>query len=251
MAADIKGVFKENQKLFLSILGILVLAIFMSSTSSKDGGFFSFWSLNTRNNGNTNGNSNGNNNPINSNNSGAVNTGKNNKYSSAPEMSLEQNTDYSATIVTSMGNIQIDLYEELTPETVNNFVFLSKDKFYDGVSIHRVIANFVIQGGDPLGTGFGGPGYAFEDEVLTSLTFKPFVVAMANSGPDTNGSQFFITTRFSNTASLNGDYTIFGQVTSGFDVIDKIELVDTNSDTDRPLSPILINTIQIEEDKSL
>jgi cyclophilin family peptidyl-prolyl cis-trans isomerase len=244
MGVDIKSVLQENQKLLLSLFGAIVLVLLISSTGASEVGFFGFWNLDPNTTRNISkivpgGNS-----------ENAINTGDNNKYKSQPTTVLKQNTDYTAKIITSMGEIQVDLYEELTPKTVNNFVFLAQDDFYQGISIHRVAKNFVIQGGDPLGTGTGSPGYTFPDEIVPTLTFKPFVLAMANSGPNTNGSQFFITTRFSNTASLNGKYTIFGQVTSGYDVVDKIELVETNSD-EMPLQPIIIQNILIQERSSL
>ena len=129
-----------------------------------------------------------------------------------------------ATINTNMGPIVIELFTSDAPKTVDNFVKLSKDGFYDGIIFHRVIPNFMIQGGDPTGTGTGGPGYQFEDEFVPSLVFDVAgILAMANSGPNTNGSQFFITTV--PTPHLNGRHTIFGKVTSGQDVVDAISTV--------------------------
>jgi peptidylprolyl isomerase len=247
MALDIKGFAKENQKLLLSMLGIVVLALVIGMGAGTDGGFFSFWSLDTTQTTNST-RLNGTNDPTPEvGDAPVVNNGNDNKYSDEPEMVLASNVDYGAVIKTDKGNIVVDLYEDNTPITVNNFVFLSNESFYDGTSFHRIKKNFVIQGGDPLGTGAGGPGYRFDDEIVPTIRFQPFVLAMANSGSDTNGSQFFITTRFSDTTSLNGDYAIFGKVTAGFDVVDSIELAKTETSTDRPLDPILIRSIQITE----
>ena len=149
-----------------------------------------------------------------------------------------------ATIKTNHGDIVIDLLPEETPKTVDNFVSLAKSGFYDGVIFHRVIENFMIQGGDPDGTGSGGPGYQFEDEIVSSLVFDiPGKLAMANSGPNTNGSQFFITT--APTPHLNGNHTIFGTVTSGQDVVDTISKLDTLPG-DKPAEDVLIVGIDID-----
>lgn len=149
-----------------------------------------------------------------------------------------------ATIKTNHGDIGIDLLPEETPKTVDNFVSLAKSGFYDGVIFHRVIENFMIQGGDPDGTGSGGPGYQFEDEIVSSLVFDiPGKLAMANSGPNTNGSQFFITT--APTPHLNGKHTIFGTVTSGQDVVDTISKLDTLPG-DKPAEDVLIVGIDID-----
>jgi cyclophilin family peptidyl-prolyl cis-trans isomerase len=149
-----------------------------------------------------------------------------------------------ATIKTNHGEIVIDLLPEETPKTVDNFVSLAKSGFYDGVIFHRVIENFMIQGGDPDGTGSGGPGYQFEDEIVSSLVFDiPGKLAMANSGPNTNGSQFFITT--APTPHLNGNHTIFGTVTSGQDVVDTISKLDTLPG-DKPAEDVLIVGIDID-----
>jgi len=150
-----------------------------------------------------------------------------------------------ATIKTNYGEIVINLLPEETPKTVDNFVSLSKSGFYDGVIFHRVIPNFMIQGGDPDGTGRGGPGYQFEDEIVSSLVFDtPGKLAMANAGPNTNGSQFFIMHK---DYPLPYQYTIFGKVTEGLEVIDKIASIQTDS-SDRPLEEIIINKITIYEE---
>jgi len=138
---------------------------------------------------------------------------------------LEPGLDYVALIRTSKGDIVVDLYEDQTPVTVNNFVFLALNRFYDGVPFHRVIDGFMAQTGDPTGTGMGGPGYQFADEIVGELRFDAAgVLAMANAGPGTNGSQFFIT--FAATPWLDGAHTIFGHVLSGADVLDAITRVD-------------------------
>lgn len=162
---------------------------------------------------------------------------------------LEEGVDYSAVIKTNLGNIEIDLFESETPITVNSFLFLAKNKFFDDLIFHRVVANFVIQGGDPTGTGRGGPGYSFEDEI-TGRKYKAYSVGMANSGKDTNGSQFFITSgniSQGNLQSLNtGGYTIFGEVKSGFAVVDSIERVEVDANG-KPINDVSIESIQIIE----
>ncbi len=166
-------------------------------------------------------------------------------WTSPPAMAIDPAKKYTATIVTDKGDIQIQLFADKAPKTVNNFVFLARQGYYDGVTFHRVLADFVAQGGDPTGTGGGGPGYKFEDEIVESLKFdKPGVVAMANSGPNTNGSQFFIT--YTPRPGLDGGYTIFGQVTAGMDVAKKLTL--RNPD-EHPKTPgDAIRTIRITEE---
>ncbi|MCK9368918.1 peptidylprolyl isomerase [Candidatus Dojkabacteria bacterium] len=211
-------------------------------------------------------------------------------------MQLKNGVDYKAIIKTSKGDITVDLFEKDTPKTVNNFVTLADKKFYDDLTFHRIVKNFMIQGGDPLGSGSGSPGYKFNDEIdaqvlglndikvkdtsyLTSFfsasvladyanrsvmylyekdlgytytkgygttKFAPFVLAMANSGPNTNGSQFFITSRGFTGEYLNGKHTVFGRVTDGFDVVDKIENVSTDQNG-APSTKVVINSITILE----
>lgn len=147
-------------------------------------------------------------------------------YSSKPDMVIDPNKTYTATFDTSRGAIVCDLFAKAAPITVNNFIFLAKDKFYDGTVFHRVIQNFMIQGGDPEGSGRGGPGYKFDDEVLANHhKHKVGSLSMANAGPNTNGSQFFIT--HVATPHLDGKHTVFGQVRSGQDVVDMIRQGDT------------------------
>jgi peptidyl-prolyl cis-trans isomerase B (cyclophilin B) len=141
-------------------------------------------------------------------------------------MQIDAKKSYVATIETNRGTMELELYPEFAPKAVNNFVFLSEQGFYDGISFHRVINDFMIQCGDPTGTGRGGPGYRFEDEVVGNpLKHETGVISMANAGPNTNGSQFFIT--HSPQPHLNGKHTVFGKVTEGQDVIYAIRQGDT------------------------
>jgi len=141
-------------------------------------------------------------------------------------MTIDTSKNYSATLETSRGTIVCELFTKDAPKTVNNFVFLAREGFYDGTSFHRVIADFMVQGGDPTGTGRGGPGYRFEDEVKENPhQHARGVLSMANAGPNTNGSQFFIT--HVETPWLNGKHTVFGRVLSGQDVVDSVQQGDT------------------------
>ena len=143
------------------------------------------------------------------------------QYSAAPAMNIKTDIVYKVSIETTRGTISIDLFPEFAPVTVNNFVTLARDGFYDGVSFHRVISNFMVQGGDPTGTGMGGPGYNFKDEFDGNpLRHETGSLSMANAGPATNGSQFFIT--HAPQPHLDGKHTVFGKVTSGQDVVDSI-----------------------------
>ena len=149
------------------------------------------------------------------------------KYPAAPAMSIDTTKSYSATFDTSKGSIVVELFPKDAPNTVNNFVFLAKDGFYDGIKFHRVIPNFMVQGGCPLGTGTGDAGYKFKDE-LTPGKFRKHQkgsLSMANAGPNTNGSQFFIT--HIATDWLDGKHTVFGQTKSGQDIVDAIKQGDT------------------------
>jgi cyclophilin family peptidyl-prolyl cis-trans isomerase len=167
------------------------------------------------------------------------------EYDAPPEMQLDRAVDYRAVMKTSCGTIVLDLYEDKTPITVNNFVFLARDGFYDGTVFHRVIADFMDQAGDPLGTGMGGPGYQFEDEFDKSLRFdRPGLLAMANAGPNTNGSQFFLTV--APTEWLTGKHTIFGEVSDGYEVVEAISKVPTGPQ-DRPLEDVVLERVEIAE----
>ena len=145
---------------------------------------------------------------------------------------------------TSHGTIALELFDDDAPKTVENFRKLTKDGFYDGLIFHRVIKDFMIQGGCPQGTGTGGPGYTFEDEFNQHKIVRG-ALAMANAGPNTNGSQFFIVT-IPAAAWLDGKHTVFGEVTSGMDTVDKIEGTETDG-RDAPLEPVLIESISISE----
>ena len=171
--------------------------------------------------------------------------------------------DLYAVIDTTLGAIEVQLFPNHAPKTVENFVGLAEGtkewtdpntgtkaakKLYDGTIFHRVISGFMLQGGDPLGRGTGGPGYTFKDEIHPELQFsKPYLLAMANAGPGTNGSQFFITV--GPTQWLNGKHTIFGEVTSGIDVVEKIASTDVDAG-DRPRQDVVINTVTIERRQS-
>jgi peptidyl-prolyl cis-trans isomerase B (cyclophilin B) len=147
------------------------------------------------------------------------------QYATPPAMDITTDRTYQVTIETSRGTIELELYPEYAPKTVNNFVFLAREGFYDGVVFHRVIANFMVQGGDPTGSGRGGPGYRFEDEFDGNpLRHERGVISMANAGPGTNGSQFFIT--HAPQPHLDGRHTVFGKVTTGQDVVDAIQQGD-------------------------
>ncbi len=148
----------------------------------------------------------------------------------------------AATMTTSEGTLEIELFDADAPKTVENFTKLARDGFYDGLVFHRVIPDFMIQGGCPRGDGTGGPGYSFEDEFNDHPVARGYL-AMANSGPDTNGSQFFIVT-IDAAPWLDGKHTVFGRVTSGQDVVDRISLVDRDS-RDRPLEPVVIESVAV------
>ena len=140
-------------------------------------------------------------------------------YSSPPPMTIDQNKQYTANIETNKGKLTLELFAKDVPKTVNNFVFLAREGFYDGVTFHRVIPGFMAQGGDPFGTGMGGPGYKFADE-FTSHKNVTGALSMANAGPNTNGSQFFIT--YAPQPHLDGKHTVFGQLAEGMDVLTKL-----------------------------
>jgi peptidyl-prolyl cis-trans isomerase B (cyclophilin B) len=155
-------------------------------------------------------------------------------YSAAPALSIDPSKSYTATFNTSRGSIVVDLFPKDAPNTVSNFVFLARDKFYDGTKFHRVIPDFMVQGGDPEGTGRGGPGYKFADELRNNpRKHQRGSLSMANAGPNTNGSQFFITHVV--TDWLDGKHTVFGQVRSGQEVVDSIKQGD------------VLNSVTIEE----
>jgi peptidyl-prolyl cis-trans isomerase B (cyclophilin B) len=145
------------------------------------------------------------------------------RYNAPPQMQIETNRTYHAVIKTNKGDIHLELNPAEAPMTVNNFVVLARDGYYDGITFHRVVPHFVIQGGDPTGTGSGGPGYNFQDEAVTR-PYKAGTVAMANAGPNTNGSQFFIC--LEDQPGLPPNYTIFGDTVTGMDVVRNIRVGD-------------------------
>ncbi|MDX1438100.1 MAG: peptidylprolyl isomerase [Anaerolineales bacterium] len=160
-------------------------------------------------------------------------------------MAIDPNRDYVATIATEKGDITLLLYPEIAPVAVNSFIFLSGQGWYDGVPFHRVLPEFVAQAGDPSGTGLGGPGYAFDNEISPEVRFdRAGILGMANSGPNSNGSQFFIT--LAPQPGLDGSFTIFGEVISGMDVVESLTPQDARAGPGQP-APDLILGITIEE----
>ncbi|HVL23353.1 MAG TPA: peptidylprolyl isomerase [Thermomicrobiales bacterium] len=173
------------------------------------------------------------------------------QWDSAPAMTIDSGKTYTATIETSQGTITAELMADKAPNTVNNFVCLANAGYYSNVPFHRIIAGFMIQTGDPTGTGAGGPGYKFDDELPgDDLSYERGVLAMANAGPNTNGSQFFINHQ-DNTQNLPKSYTIFGKVTEGMDVVDKIAAVPVTAsatgEPSSPTTPVTITKVTISE----
>lgn len=160
-----------------------------------------------------------------------------------PEMMINPDQEYRATMQTNLGTIKLQLFAQQTPQTVNNFVYLAQNNFYDGLTFHRIIEDFMIQGGCPLGEGTGDPGYQFEDEDNPEPLVKGSL-AMANSGPNTNGSQFFIVTADA-APWLDGKHTHFGQVMEGMDIVKVIDQMPTNNN-DQPQQDVIIKTLTIE-----
>ena len=166
------------------------------------------------------------------------------RFDNEPEMAIDPERRYTATMTTSKGTIVIELDPVAAPRTVNSFVFLARENFYDGVTFHRVIPGFVLQGGDPEGTGRGGPGYRFPDELPKAGRYQVGSLAMANAGPDTNGSQFFIISGPDGVA-LPPQYSLFGAVVKGGDVVAAIDAVGTRSGN--PSERVVIESVTIEE----
>jgi len=169
----------------------------------------------------------------------------------APEMSIDTEKSYAAKIETNHGSFDITFFPKEAPKTVNNFVTLARDGFYDNTTFHRIVSGFVIQGGDPEGTGRGGPGYRFEDEPV-KRSYSRGIVAMANAGPNTNGSQFFVCLdNLSAKGALAKNYTIFGQVTGGMDVVDKIAAVQVgrsrSGEMSAPQEPVTLESVTVHE----
>lgn len=167
------------------------------------------------------------------------------QWSEQPDLIIDVANRYVATIRTSLGDVTVELLADRAPSTVNNFVFLAREGFYDGVIFHRVINGFMIQGGDPTGTGTGGPGYRFRDELDASkeLGYGPGILAMANAGPNTNGSQFFLMHRDN---PLPPAYSVFGRTLEGLEVIDAIATTPTGPG-DRPMTDVVIHGVDVVE----
>ena len=163
------------------------------------------------------------------------------QYPAPPELTIDLDTAYSATLHTNHGDITVELLPAEAPLAVNNFLFLAREGFYDGVIFHRVISGFMIKGGDPTGTGRGGPGYRFRDELEGDGAYRRGTMAMANAGPNTNGSQFFIMHKDYN---LPPNYTIFGKLTAGEEVVDAIVTAPKGAN-DRPNDPVAIKSVTI------
>jgi cyclophilin family peptidyl-prolyl cis-trans isomerase len=168
---------------------------------------------------------------------------KTQQFNDTPEMGIDPSKRYTATMETSMGTLVIALDPIKAPKTVNNFVFLSLYHYYDGVIFHRIINGFVCQGGDPTGTGRGGPGYRFEDELPKPGQYEIGSLAMANAGPNTNGSQFFLISGPSG-VQLPPAYALFGKVVKGLEIVDAMQKVPTGSG-DRPKTDVVINSVFI------
>ncbi|MFH1559852.1 MAG: peptidylprolyl isomerase [Chloroflexota bacterium] len=170
-----------------------------------------------------------------------------NQYSTPPPMTIDPDQKFIATMHTSSGTIVFDLFPSEAPKTVNNFVFLAREGYYDGVIFHRIISGFMVQGGDPTGTGSGGPGYSFEDERVTR-DYVAGTLAMANAGPNTNGSQFFVMHQQGN---LPKNYTIFGLVSQGMEVVDALAnlpvAMSRSGERSAPVDPPTIEGIEITE----
>ena len=167
------------------------------------------------------------------------------QWNSPPEMVIDPSKRYTAKLSTSMGELVIALDAVQAPKTVNNFVFLAREGYYDGVIFHRIIQGFMCQGGDPTGTGRGGPGYKFADELPKPRQYEIGSVAMANAGPNTNGSQFFIVSGPSG-VGLPPQYSLFGKVVKGLEVLAEMERVETDR-SDKPLQDLTINSVEITE----
>ena len=167
------------------------------------------------------------------------------QFSSPPDLGIDPNKRYTATLDTSLGEIVIALDAVKAPQTVNNFVFLAAHHYYDGVIFHRIINGFMCQGGDPTGTGRGGPGYKFADELPKAGQYQIGSVAMANAGPNTNGSQFFLISG-ADGVRLPPQYSLFGQIVKGLDVLDQMQAVKTGGG-DRPVEDVVINSVTITE----
>jgi peptidylprolyl isomerase len=170
------------------------------------------------------------------------------QWSKPFDNTLDPSKHYGATLATNHGEFEVELFADAAPQTVNNFVSLAREGFYDGTTFHRVVRGFVIQGGDPTGTGSGGPGYRFADELPKAHDYERGILAMANAGPNTNGSQFFVCL-----TDLRGrlpkNYTIFGRVTRGMEAVDAIAAVPTGGggEQSRPVQPVQLDRVSVTE----
>ena len=174
------------------------------------------------------------------------------QYKQLPAMQLAEGHSYSAEIQTTVGSFVLELFADKAPQTVNNFVFLAREGFYDGVVFHRIIKDFMVQTGDPTGTGTGGPGYRFADELPPVFPYAPGVAAMANAGPNTNGSQFFICTgEQSDFLNRQPNYSVFGKVSEGMDVVLKIAATPVGNgsfgENSKPLQTVKMTSVIIQE----
>ena len=167
------------------------------------------------------------------------------QWSKAPELAIDPAKRYTGTLETSKGSFEVEFYPDGAPKTVNNFVFLARWHYYDGIIFHRIIKGFVCQGGDPEGTGRGGPGYRFEDELPKPGRYEIGSMAMANAGPNTNGSQFFLISG-NDGARLPPQYSLFGKVVSGLDIVEAMQSVPTGSG-DRPKEDVVIHSVTVTE----
>jgi cyclophilin family peptidyl-prolyl cis-trans isomerase len=172
------------------------------------------------------------------------------KYSAVPEMILQDGSRYEAVVHTNVGDFTVELFAKEAPVTVNNFVFLAREGFYENVVFHRIIQEFMIQTGDPTGTGSGGPGYRFKDELPVAYPYEPGIVAMANAGPNTNGSQFFICTGDSSKhLNRSPNYTVFGRVVSGMETVQKIAATPVgrsfSGEMSKPKEEVKMESIEI------
>lgn len=176
-------------------------------------------------------------------------SGMGKQYANAPELRIDPNRTYIATLATNRGDIKVEFYPQDAPQTVNNFICLAQDGYYDGTPFHRIVSGFVIQGGDPTGTGAGGPGYQFSDEPVAK-DYERGILAMANAGPDTNGSQFFIVLEDLR-GKLPKNYTIFGKVIEGLDVVDAIAQTPTSvgrsGEKSTPMEAITLEQVTVTE----
>ena len=174
------------------------------------------------------------------------------QWTKTPEFKLDLHKKYSAILKTDLGDIEVSLFAVKAPNTVNNFVFLAREGFYDGTIFHRIIKDFMIQGGDPLGTGEGDPGYSFNDELPAKHSYEPGIVAMANAGPNTQGSQFFICNgERAKKLDTRPNYTQFGKVIEGMDVVLKISSVEVGpnegGELSKPAVPPVLQSVSIDE----